>query len=78
MIENLTKDRDSALQFEPVSPATVLEQGRFELHVSIPSSRFTRKTQVEVPDRATVASIERTLTEVFGECVEVVDACCVS
>jgi hypothetical protein len=76
MIKNAREGDE--LKFEPVTPATVLEQGRFQLRVSIPSSRFTRSAQVEVGERATVASIERDLTEVFGECVEVVDACCVS
>jgi hypothetical protein len=33
---------------------------------------------VEVDERSTVASIERDLTDVFGESVKVVDACCVS
>jgi hypothetical protein len=67
-----------ALTFIPVTPATVLKHGRFHLHISIPSSRYTRNAQVEITDPATVASIERDLTDTFGECVEVVGACCVS
>jgi len=76
MIKNVHSGDE--LRFEPVTPATVLEQGRFQLRISIPSSRFTRSAQVEVDERSTVASIERNLTDVFGESVEVVDACCVS
>ncbi|GAA3606397.1 MULTISPECIES: hypothetical protein [Kineosporia] len=64
-------------QFIPVTPGTVLERGRFELKVTIPSSRFTRSTQVDVSGSATVASIERHLSDRYGECVEVVNARCI-
>ncbi len=60
-----------------MTPGTVLERGRFELKVTIPSSRFTRSTQVDVSDSATVASIERHLSDRYGECVEVVNARCI-
>ena len=75
MIDNVVADR--ATHFTPVTPATILPQGRFQLHVSIPSSRFTRSTQVQIDDRATVASVERHLSQVFGETVEVMDVCAV-
>jgi len=64
-------------QFVTVTPGTVLERGRFELRVTIPSSRFTRRTQVDVNDSSTVASIERNLSDRYGECVEIVNARCI-
>jgi ribosomal protein L18E len=75
MVENVTTP--DQVQFVSVTPGTVLENGRFELRVTIPSSRFTRSTQVEVGDSATVASIERNLSDRYGECVEVVNARCI-
>jgi ribosomal protein L18E len=75
MVENVTTP--DQVQFVSVTPGTVLENGRFELRVTIPSSRFTRSTQVEVDDSATVASIERNLSDRYGECVEVVNARCI-
>ncbi|GAB3242612.1 hypothetical protein [Kineosporia babensis] len=75
MVENVTTAHYA--QFVAVSPGTVLERGRFELRVTIPSSRFTRSTQVDVNDSATVASIERNLSDRYGECVEVVNARCI-
>ena len=75
MAENLTTA--DLPQFVAVSPGTVLESGRFELRVTIPSSRFTRSAQVDVNDSATVASIERNLSDRYGECVEVVNARCI-
>jgi ribosomal protein L18E len=75
MVENVTTATQS--EFVAVTPGTVLESGRFELRVTIPSSRFTRSTQIEVSDGATVASIERNLSDHYGECVEVVTACCI-
>jgi hypothetical protein len=72
MIENAIADHVSP--FVPVTPATVLHHGRCQLRCSISSSRFTRSAEVEIDDPATVASIERHLTEVFGEQVEVMDA----
>ncbi|MBT0772717.1 hypothetical protein KIH74_27480 [Kineosporia sp. J2-2] len=74
MVENVTTAHPT--QFVAVSPGTVLWRGRFELRVTIPSSRFTRSTQVDVNDGATVASIERNLSDRYGESVEVVNARC--
>lgn len=75
MAENITTAEFP--QFVTVTPGTVLERGRFELRVTIPSSRFTRSTQIDVSDAATVASIERNLSDRYGECVEIVNARCI-
>lgn len=75
MVENVSTVTPAS--FVAVTPGTVLESGQFELRVTIPSSRFTRSTQIEVSDGATVASIERNLSDRYGECVEVVNARCI-
>ncbi len=56
-----------------VVPATLLHGGRYQCHLTIPSSRFPRTAAVNVTDPETVASLERRLSRAYGEAVEVTD-----
>jgi hypothetical protein len=60
--------------FVGVTAATILAPGRIHLHLSIPSSTYTRNTRIEVASPTSVAALERRLTERFGEEVEVFEA----